>query len=91
MNPLDKKLEQKRKQTEGDILHKVQCLKGFWKVLFLNPLTYIIAGFLIVSWVFLGTYFEWNYKIMIGKVFEWGIASLITTLLMEKIKGTENK
>lgn len=90
-NSLDKQLEERRKKTDGDFEHKIACCKGWWKVFWVSPMTYTVAGGIAVGYICLGVYFDWNSKMMVAAIANWGIPSLITGLVLENRKKDKNQ
>ena len=80
-NRIDKELEEKRKQRDGDLEHKIACLKGGWKIFIIHPLTYL--G--ILSFICFGIYYNWNPKEMIENAFGYLLTAILTGLVQHLI------
>lgn len=74
---IDKKLENRRKEADGDYNHLSKWCNNFWKIAWKHPLTILI----VFIFVCFGYYYDWNYKNMVSVSFSHGITSLLTGLI----------
>ena len=86
-NLLDKKLESKRKERDGNFEHHWECCKHFWKIIWIHPITYA----LIFPLFCFGTYYDWDLKIMISVSFKHILTALITGMVQYLILEKRNK
>jgi len=90
MGSIDDQLATKRKKQEAERKNKIADLKGQWKILLVNPITWGISLFAIIALIAWEYYWYGEYKQGISIAFNWLISSILT-LLITKIIEFRNK